>query len=231
MIAGDALDTYVTLKFKSVKDYTPKGVVAILKYEDGSYGLISRSGPANKASYSEQLFSANGIVIGKPVKLTTTQVLSKETSNVLDINGDGAIGDVVTLIFDSNGSINSSDKGLYKTTSGNIILASSHLSVGDSAATSTPLLATAIKAWAVPTGATVKGMTFTNGGSLEVLTVKGAQFSAQTFNADTALQQGKAAILKIDQVIAREYYYDLDLNNDGQVSLIGQETLPTSWPI
>ncbi len=28
---------------------------------------------------------------------------------------------------------------------------------------------------------------------------------------------------------AREYYYNLDLTGDGDISLVGQETLPVGW--
>lgn len=231
LAVGDVVSNSVTLRASATKIYAPKGVVAVLKYEDGSYGLISRSGAGSKASYGEQLFSATGIVSGKPAKLTASQILSKEASNHLDINGDDAIGNVITTVFDNNGSINHADKGLYKTTAGTIILTSSDLAIRDSLTTSTTLLVSTNKAWAVPTGSTIQAVAFTDGGSLEVLTLKGAKYSAQKFSADSGLALGKVMTLKIDQVIAREYYYNFDLNNDGQISLIGQEAPPTGWAV
>jgi hypothetical protein len=231
LAAGDTPDAYVKLKTSLTKEYLPKGVVGVLKYGDGSFGLFSRSGTGSKVSYSEQLFSTSGIVSGKPAKLTIAQVLSKETSNVLDINGDGAIGDIVTSIFDSNISISHSDKSLYRTTSGNIVVASSNLALGDSANVSTALLATASKPWVVPVGTTLKGVAFTADGGLEVLTLKGRQYSAHKFDTATGLIKGKATTLNTAQLDAREYYYNLDLTGDGEVSLVGQDTMPTGWAL
>jgi FG-GAP-like repeat len=229
--AGDALSEFVTLKTSANKAYSSKGVAAILSYSDSTYGLICSGGAGEKTSYSEQLFSANGIARGKIIPLTTAQVLFKETSNDLDINGDRCIGDVVSSIFDSNGSINHTDKGLYKTTSGAIILAESDLDLGDSATVSTNLLGGKTKPWTTPTKSTIKGIAITDGRSLEVLMIKGKQFIAQKFNIDTGSPLENVTLLTADEVDKREYYYDLDLNGDGHISLVGQATAPIGWEI
>ena len=73
------------------------------------------------------------------------------------------------------------------------------------------------------------GIAMTDGGSLEVLTLKGRQYTAQKFDVETGLIKGKPSALKTAQVDVREYYYDLDLTGDGQISLVGQETMPAGW--
>jgi hypothetical protein len=74
-------------------------------------------------------------------------------------------------------------------------------------------------------------MAITEGGSLEVLTLRGKQYSAQKFDAQTGLAKGKATTLKTAQLDAREYYYNLDLTGDGDISLVGQETMPVGWGV
>jgi len=91
------------------------------------------------------------------------------------------------------------------------------------------LMANKTKGWVVPSGTSVVGMAITLGGSLEVLTLMGRQYSAQKFDAETGLVKGKATILKTAQLDAREYYYNLDLTGDDDISLIGQETVPVGW--
>jgi len=72
-------------------------------------------------------------------------------------------------------------------------------------------------------------MAITEGGSLEVLTLRGKQYSAQKFDAETGLIKGKPTALKTAQIDAREYYYEIDLTGDGDISLVGQEMIPAGW--
>jgi hypothetical protein len=91
-------------------------------------------------------------------------------------------------------------------------------------------MANKTKGWLVPSGTSVMGIAITEGGSLEVLTLRGKQYSAQKFDAETGLIKGKPTALKTAQIDVREYHYNLDLTGDGDISLVGQETMPVGWP-
>lgn len=230
--AGDALDDFVPLKASAIKDYAlPKGLSAVLSYDDGSFGLIIKAGTGSKASFSEQKFSEDGIAKGKLAKLSAAQVLAKETASQTDLTGDGVIGDVIAEVYDGDGDANQQDYGLYKTSSGAVVLGSADQSKGDTAGSGVTLMANKTKGWVVPSGTSVVGMAITEGGSLEVLTLRGKQYSAQKFDPETGLIKGKAAALKTAQLDAREYYYNLDLTGDGDISLVGQETMPVGWAV
>jgi hypothetical protein len=230
--AGDALDDFVPLKASAIKDYAlPKGLSAVLGYEDGSFGLIIKAGTGSKASFSEQKFSEDGIAKGKLAKLSAAQVLAKETASQTDLTGDGVIGDVIAEVYDDDGDVNQQDYGLYKTSSGAVVLGAVDLAEGDTASTSVTLMASKTKGWVVPSGTSVVGIAITEGGSLEVLTLRGKQYSAQKFDAETGLIKGKATILKTAQLDAREYYYNLDLTGDDDISVVGQETMPVGWNV
>jgi hypothetical protein len=73
------------------------------------------------------------------------------------------------------------------------------------------------------------GLAQKESGHWEILIQSGKAISAQTFDAETGLMKGKAVTLKTAQVDAREYYYDIDLTGDGEISLVGQETTPFGW--
>ena len=230
--AGHALDDFVPLKASAIKDYAlPKGLSAVLGYEDGSFGLIIKAGTGSKASFSEQKFSDDGIAKGKANKLSTAQVLAKETVSDTDINGDGVIGEVIVEVYDGDGDVNQQDYGLYKTSSGAVVLGAVDLAEGDTASTSVTLMASKTKGWVVPSGTSVVGIAITVGGSLEVLTLRSKQYSAQKFDAETGLIKGKATALKTAQIDAREYYYEIDLKGDGDINLVGQETMPSGWDV
>ena len=110
-------------------------------------------------------------------------------------------------------------------------MAASELGEDDSVGAGVTLMASKTKGWTIPAGSSIEGIALTDGGSIEVLTLKGKQYSAQKFDPDTGLMKGKAIVLKTAQVDAREYYYDLDLTGDDEVSLVGQDTAPTGWAV
>jgi hypothetical protein len=227
---GEVLDDFVSLKASAMKDYAlPKGLSAVLGYEDGGYGLIIATGTGAKARFYEQKFNEAGIAVGNAAKLTVAQVLEKETLNQTDINSDGVIGDVITLVLDGDGDENQQDFGLYSMSSGTVALGEAGLSKGDSLDNSITLMASMTKVWTMPAGSSAARIAFTDGGSLEVLILRGKQYSAQKFDAETGLIKGKATALKTAQIDAREYYYNLDLTGDGDISLVGQETMPVGW--
>jgi hypothetical protein len=66
-------------------------------------------------------------------------------------------------------------------------------------------------------------------GYLEILTKSGNTFSAQKVDADTGLTLGSAARLTAANVTAREAYYEIDLNGNGTIEMLGVNTPPTGW--
>ncbi len=228
---NDIVSDYHLLKTSSYKNYVPKGATAIFDHEDGSFSLISQKILLGNAKYNEQKFSADGIALGKAAKLTTGQLLSKEMLAEQDINGDGVVGEVVGSVLDGDGDSQHSAYGLYKTVAGTIVIGVAGLEPTDLVGTCTPLMSTVKKDWVTPVGAAVVGIAFTDDGSLEVLTLKGSVYKAREFDPLTGLVKGLSIAVKADQLEAREYYYNLDLNGDGEVSLVGQETPPVGWAV
>jgi hypothetical protein len=66
---------------------------------------------------------------------------------------------------------------------------------------------------------------------VELLVLSGTSYTAQKFNLDTGIIYGRTLKLNDAALQAREYAYDQDLNNDGEISLIGQTSAPTDWVI
>ena len=219
-------DGYVPLMSSPSKGYVPKGVVvAVLPYEDGSTDLLLKSG----TTYSAQYFSDLGFVKGSATKLTLAQVLAKEGTLGMDFNGDGVMGDAITTIVDGDGSTNNPDVGLYKTSSGSFIFADAGLTKGEIAADSTLIMATKSKPFT--TTKTIVGIAEKDSGYMEILLKSGSTFSAQKVDGETGLVVGSAKTLKAAEVVAREYYYDMDLNGDMIASLVGQTTAPAGWAL
>ena len=229
-LQGYVLPTSIELKTAVGKSYNAKDLSAFLDYGD-EFGLISKSGSGSTAKYAEQKFSTDGLAQGKALKLTTAQLLAKEVLADQDINGDGVIGEVVAAVLDGDGDATQDVTGLYQTVAGTVVISSAGLEVSDLVGESLALMASSKKGWLVPKGATVEGIAVTEGGSLEVLTLKGTTFSAQKFDDVTGLMIGKAVKLTTAQLESREYYYDLDLNGDSVISLVGQETPPIGWAV
>jgi hypothetical protein len=218
-------DGYVPLMSSPSKGYVPKGVVAVLSYDNGTTGLLLKSG----STFSEQLFTDVGFVKGSATKLTLPQVLAKEGLFKEDYNGDGVIGDAITTVVDGDGSTTNSATGLYKTSSGSFIFAESGLTKGEIAADSTLIMATKSKPFT--TTKTIVGIAEKDSGYMEILLKSGSTFSAQKVDGETGLVVGSAKTLKAAEVVAREYYYDMDLNGDMIASLVGQTAAPAGWAL
>jgi hypothetical protein len=200
-------------------------VVAVLNYDDGTTGLLLKSG----STYKEQLFSDVGFVKGSATKLKLPQVLAKEGTFAEDFNGDGVIGDAITTIVDGDGSTTNSATGLYKTSSGSFIFAEAGLTKGEIAADSTLIMSTASKPFT--TTKTIVGIAEKDSGYMEILLKSGSKYSAQKVDGETGLVVGSAKTLKAVDVEAREYYYDMDLNGDMIASLVGQTAAPAGWAL
>jgi hypothetical protein len=223
---GDTLKDYVPLKASPSTNYAaPKTVAALISYNDGSYGLLSKTGVV----YSEQKFTEDGIAKGKPTKLTASQLLAKETAIGIDLDDDGNIGDAIVAVLDEDGDASQEDSGLFQTLTGSLVVASTELGEGDAISDGLVLMASKTKGFTLKSTQTVLGLAQKESGHWEILIQSGKAISAQTFDAETGLMKGKAVTLKTAQVDAREYYYDIDLTGDGEISLVGQETTPFGW--
>ena len=223
---GDELTDYTPLKASPSKNYVlPKSVVSLITYPEVGYGLLSKTGSV----YSEQKFSEEGIAQGKVVKLSASQLLAKETEIGIDLDDDGNIGDAISAVLDEDGDASQQDSGLFQTLTGSLVVASTEMMEGDAISDGLVLMMSKTKAFTLKSTQTVLGLAQKESGNWEVLTQAGKIISAQTFDADTGLIKGKAIVLKTAQVDAREYYYNLDLTGDGDISLVGQETMPVGW--
>jgi len=223
---GDALEDYVPLKASASKNYVlPKTVVSLITYPDGGYGLLSKTG----AVYSEQKFSEEGIAKGKAIKLSGSQLLAKEAEIRVDLDGDGNIGDAIVAVLDEDGDATQEASGLFQTLSGSLVVASTDLGEGDPITDGLMLMASKTKALTLKGNQTVLGLAQKESGNWEILIQSGKAISAQTFDAQTGIAKGKATTLKTAQLDAREYYYNLDLTGDDDISLVGQETMPVGW--
>ena len=224
-VGTDLDDGYIPLMSSPSKAYVAKGVVAVLNYDDGTTGLLLKSG----TTFSEQLFTDVGFVKGSATKLTLPQVLAKEGTLGMDFNGDGVMGDAITTIVDGDGSTTNSASGLYKTSSGSFIFAEAGLTKGEIAADSTLIMATKSKPFT--TTKTIVGIAEKDSGYMEILLKSGSKYSAQKVDGETGLVVGSAKTLKAVDVEAREYYYDMDLNGDMIASLVGQTAAPAGWAL
>jgi hypothetical protein len=223
---GDELTNYVSLKASPSKSYVlPKSVVALITYPEGGYGLLSKMG----AVYREQKFSEDGIAKGKPTTLTTSQLLAKEVAIGIDLDDDGNIGDAILAVLDEDGDASQEDSGLFQTLTGSLVVASTELMEGDGISDGLVLMMSKTKVFTLKSTQTVLGLAKKESGNWEIMIQSGKAISAQTFDSETGLIKGKAVTLKTAQVDAREYYYDIDLTGDGEISLVGQETMPVGW--
>jgi len=225
---GDELTDYTPLKASPSKSYVvPKTVVSLITYPEGGYGLLSKTG----AVYSEQKFSEEGIAQGKVAKLSASQLLAKETEIFADLDGDGKIGDAISAVLDGDGDATQEESGLFQTLSGSLVVASTELGEGDPITEGLKLMASKTKAFGLKANQTVLGLAQKESGNWEILIQVGKVISAQTFDAQTGLIKGKATVLKTAQIDAREYYYNLDLTGDDDISVVGQETMPVGWNV
>lgn len=106
------------------------------------------------------------------------------------------------------------------------MIASTDLGEDDLISEGLILMASKTKAFCLKANQEVLGIAQKNGGNWEVLILARKAVSGRTFDAETGIAKGKAAVLKTTQLYAREYYYDLNLTGDGDVSLVGQDPMP-----
>lgn len=227
--SNDNLSEYTALKSKPSKNYIVSGVDALVSYDNGNFGLLITKVSGGKKSFSEQLFNVNGLAVGKAKKLTYAQILDKESVAQIDIDGDGRVGNVIAKVFDEN--MFEGSGGVYQTLLGTVVLGGSDLQVNDLPEASVILMRSKGKNWVMPKGAEFAGATYTDGGSVELLTLSKGKYFAHKFNPETGMPVGKAVVLKNDQIESREFYYDFDFNSDGVISIVGQTSVPVGWVV
>jgi len=226
---GGSLGESVLLQSASGKAMKFKGSLVGLLVDEGGFGVVGVSGTGTKASYSRQDFDDGGVVVGKATKLSLSLVLDLESKYGEDLNGDTNIGDTIDSVVDGDGYVGgSSSYGLYKTASLAYVLDEAGLVEGGSLTGEQVMLkASASKLWTVK-GFDIVGIAQKDSGYIEILTKKGASYSAYRVDEETGIV-GKAAKVKPADLAAREYYYDLDLNGINGIELIGATTPPTGW--
>jgi uncharacterized delta-60 repeat protein len=215
LLEGDPTGEATTLKLPGNKPYAFKPAAnsqtALLVLDDGGFEVVTGLG----AKWTGQKFNAEGVANGKAVPYTLSQLLRLERAFDEDIDRDLDIGDFVqeTLLVE----------GLYKTETGAFVI--DFYGNGDSISADAIYLSVGTKPW-TPGRATVLGaLEINTSGSTEVLVKNGASYVAQIFNPQ-GLAQGSALTLKGVTLTNREYFYDLDMNGDGQIQLTG---VPTGW--
>jgi Bacterial Ig-like domain len=225
---NDVTDNPMTLRMGTKSYSTKVAPKALLAYDNGSFGVVAGSGNA----WTEQKFNSAGLSVGSAAKLTLAQVLEKENTFLEDINGDGFVGDKIATVADNNGYLSSGliNYGLYKSQlTSSYYIDETEMTVGSTFTdTALKIKTNATTAW-TPGRSTIVGMAEKDSGYLEILTRSGSTFSAQKVDADTGLTLGAAARLTAAQVTAREAYYDMDLNGNGTIQLLGLDTPPTGW--
>lgn len=209
----------------------------LLEYDDGSYGAIIE----NAAGWSEIKFSGTGMSSGTPTVLSTRQLVNKEIQFAKDIDKDGVIGDKVISVYvsTSTGPNGSHGMGLYGTKAGAIVIDEAFLDVGQATIDPTilklgnalykPKITNESKFW-TPGALGIIGMSEIGNGEIEVLLSKSSnEFLVQSFQSETGLATGKMQTINKKNLLAREFYYDQDLNNDQIISLIGLSESPDNW--
>jgi hypothetical protein len=218
---NDQTDSPTMLMSGSKLYNTKSTTVSLVSYEDG-FGLITGSG----TKWTEQLFDGEGKTAGSAKKLNLLQILDKELEVEEDLDGDELIGNIITEVGAS-----SDNWQVYKTKTNTFVLESTGLFENDSISTDAiDLLSSGTRSWAIKSGS-IEGLVEIDDQYIELLVQSGTSYTAQKFNLDTGIIYGRALKLNDAALQAREYAYDQDLNNDGEISLIGQTSAPTDWVI
>jgi uncharacterized protein YoaH (UPF0181 family) len=218
-----ATDSPITLKI-GTKEYAPKiAPAALLDYGDGSFGVIAGS----DKTWTEQKFNANGVSSGKAIKLSLSDLLIKETTFNEDING-GGVGDVITQLIDANGYLGDAPYGLYKTDSAAYVLDGLNKNLGERPSEDSIRVLSGLKNWS-PKGE-ILGVAEKGSGFIEVLLKEGQSYKTQKIDPTSGLLSGPAAKLANEtQLLVREHHYNLDLNGDDTIDIIGQSVPPDNW--
>ena len=139
---------------------------------------------------------------------------------------------MIARIFDGDGHVANDSIGLYQSALGVIYLDTANAQTGWAVSAQAQALVLASgRFFALKAGQSILGLAERSDGQLELIYTKGTRFIAQPFDEESGLLEGGAKKLSEAQVLAREYYYDLDLNSDGDISLTGQASPPSDWAL
>jgi hypothetical protein len=227
---GAATVEPMILKASATKNATFKTAPEALLVGDDFFGVITATGVGAKKVFTQQNFdNETGLLEGKAVKLTSKALFEAEEEFQEDINGDDAIGDVITSLLDVGDYVGSTNYDLYKTASGSYLLDLDDLAIGTTASGDGVFLNLAgNKPWTIKSSVNIVGIAEKDSGNMEVLLKTGNTYSAQALDPDSGLM-GKAVKLKAADLLAREYYYNQDFNGDEIVQIGG--TPPTGWDL
>ena len=211
---GDVPDSMITLMGSMSAWALPKGaaVAALAVLPTGRFELYLKTTTSSKVSYSSSLVAADGKV-ANPTTLTIAQLLARETTYDMDIDGDGYVGDRVGDVLQDNGS-----SGLYLLTSGGLVLAETGLVEGDVPSDARVLVSGKL-AWALPKNAVVVGLGLTASGKDDVVTqaVIGNKVSYSSYLVGVDGQVARAVTLSYAQLLDREMLYQQDMDGDGNL--------------
>lgn len=206
---------------------TPSGLMV---YEDGKFGVLINRG----AHWTEQIFNSKGFAEGTTVKISVAQMLERERILSIDIDSDHEIGDTIGKAVDQSGykfTVGDHEFGLFTSSRGNAYYID-HIEQSPGSSLSEiarPLRFNESKFW-TPGALGIIGMSEIGNGEIEVLLSKSSnEFLAQSFQSETGLATGKMQTINKKNLLAREFYYDQDLNNDQIISLIGLSESPDNW--
>jgi hypothetical protein len=226
LAVGDSLEGGVVLT-TAKGNWSPKSAfAALIKENDDTAVVITKSGTGASVAYTEQKFViSTGTASGAEGKLTLAQVLAREVTSEVDINGDDRIGDAVAkVVFDGEGF----NYGLYQMASGGVSLAEAGVAVGDTPDGAVSLIASG-KAWSLPAGLSVAGIVpGATDGSYQIVTVKGvgskASYTSVAVGSSGAV--GKTSALTLANVLGLESTHEVDLNGD---EAIGDTVAAVLW--
>ena len=206
---------------------TPSGLMV---YEDGKFGVLINRG----AHWTEQIFNSKGFAEGTTVKISVAQMLERERILSIDIDSDHEIGDTIGKAVDQSGykfTVGDHEFGLFTSSRGNAYYID-HIEQSPGSSLSEiarPLRFNESKFW-TPGALGIIGMSEIGNGEIEVLLSKSSnEFLVQSFQSETGLATGKMQTINKKNLLAREFYYDQDLNNDQIISLIGLSESPDNW--
>jgi NAD/NADP transhydrogenase alpha subunit len=236
-IAASALSTGTALPGDGLilkvgdKSWTPgKAVPVALIESNGEFRILMKSGEGAKAKFSAQSFDALGLTIGKVVNLGLADALDAEITANQDINGDSALGNVVTSAVDQTDAAN--NIGLYVLTSGKVIIDDDRKNLNSLAGGQAKTLTVNGKNW-TPGKLTALAVRSTTEG-YEVLLRSGtgakAKYFYQSFDATGATIQ-KAQKTANDVLLDRELLYGQDISGEGRLGNVVSVVVDPTAPI
>jgi hypothetical protein len=217
---GDLTQAPITLMSGKKAFSLKSSTVDLVVYDEG-FGLITSSGN----SWSEQLFDSEGLAAGRAQKLNLLQLLQKESIVSEDLDGDELIGNVITQAMASN-----NDLYLYKTKTNTFVFEDLDLNIDDTVTSEAiNLLASNKRPWTVKDGSLIEGLAQIDEQFVEVLIRTGSTYTAQKFDLETGSASGQVIKLNEESLEAREFAYEMDLNANGEVDLVGVASPPLDW--